>query len=299
MGLILSCNSIASEISLQVLGSGGPIADDERASSGYVIRINGHARVLIDAGGGIFQRFGQAELKMEDLEFIGISHFHTDHSADFPALMKSAYFSSRKRQLYLAGPAAADSFPGLNDWLASLFAPSKGAYAYLSGYVDGSADPFPLSPIEVSIDAGRALDVVNIHSIEVKAWAVPHGPVPSLAFKIQLGDFVVVISGDQNLSDPGFVKFIKNVDLWVMPMAIPEGAGKVARNLHAQPSKIGEIAAAAGVKNLLLSHFMRRSLEQLSESVSLVKVAYEGRVILATDLDQWSLNKESDLTLIR
>ena len=45
---------------LQVLGSGGPIADDGRASSGYLLWKDGQARVLIDTGGGIFLRFGEA-----------------------------------------------------------------------------------------------------------------------------------------------------------------------------------------------------------------------------------------------
>ena len=33
---------------LQVLGSGGPEVNDDRASSGYLIWHNGHARVLVD-----------------------------------------------------------------------------------------------------------------------------------------------------------------------------------------------------------------------------------------------------------
>ena len=43
-----------SGVALQLLGSGGPISDDARASSGAIIWINGKARILIDAGGGNF-----------------------------------------------------------------------------------------------------------------------------------------------------------------------------------------------------------------------------------------------------
>jgi hypothetical protein len=39
----------SSGIALQLLGSGGPISDDARASSGAIVWINGHARILIDA----------------------------------------------------------------------------------------------------------------------------------------------------------------------------------------------------------------------------------------------------------
>ena len=47
-------------LAVQVLGSGGPVADSARASSGYLVWDHGRARVLIDAGGGTFQRFGAA-----------------------------------------------------------------------------------------------------------------------------------------------------------------------------------------------------------------------------------------------
>ena len=80
-------------VALQVLGSGGPIADDARASSAYLVWVDGKSRVLIDSGGGAFLRFGEAQANFSELEFIGLSHFHTDHSADFPALLKSGYLS--------------------------------------------------------------------------------------------------------------------------------------------------------------------------------------------------------------
>ena len=70
------------QVQLQVLGSGGPIADDARASSSYLVWVDGESRVLVDAGGGAFVRFGEAGAKFSELDIIAISHFHTDHSAD-------------------------------------------------------------------------------------------------------------------------------------------------------------------------------------------------------------------------
>jgi ribonuclease BN (tRNA processing enzyme) len=291
--LLFSTTVYSTEISIQVLGSGGPIADDARASSGYVIAIDGKGRILIDAGGGVFQRFGEAGLKMDDLTFVGLTHFHTDHSSDFPALMKSAYFGNKSSPLYIAGPATQGKFPGLNDWLSALFAPGKGAYAYLSGYIDEDADPFALLPVEVSLAPGKPAAVVGFESFAVTAMPIPHGPVPSLAYWIQIGDIKIVVSGDQNLSDPAFVEFVKNADLWLMPLPIPENAGRIARNLHALPSKIGAVAATAGVKALLLSHFMARSLADLDINVALVKKQFKGQLLLAEDLQQWSLGQKA------
>ena len=69
-------------VSLQILGSGGPVADDERSSSSYLVWIDGKSKILVDIGGGGFLRFGEAGAQMDDLEHIAISHFHADHSAD-------------------------------------------------------------------------------------------------------------------------------------------------------------------------------------------------------------------------
>ncbi|MFX9127707.1 MBL fold metallo-hydrolase, partial [Acinetobacter baumannii] len=64
----------------------------KRASSGYLIWRDGKARVLVDAGGGVALRFGEAGATMTDLDAILFTHLHVDHSGDFPALVKSSFF---------------------------------------------------------------------------------------------------------------------------------------------------------------------------------------------------------------
>src|SRR5210317_86215 len=119
----------AGPLAVQVLGSGGPIADDGRSSTAYLVWIDGAARILVDAGGGAFLRFGEAGARFDDLDFIGLSHFHTDHSADLPALLKSGFFSKRTRPLPIAGPGGAGPFPGLQGFLAAMLDDERGAYA--------------------------------------------------------------------------------------------------------------------------------------------------------------------------
>ena len=274
-------------IVLQVLGSGGPIADDARASSGYIVWVNGKSKILIDTGGGTFLRFGEAAANFIDLDFIGISHFHTDHSADLPALLKSGFFSQRERSLKIAGPDGGDSFPGLESYLQYLLDQEAGAYGYLSGYLDGTGGLAKLRPTEVSRDSTGPVTVMgdDQSDIQIEALHVPHGIVPALAYRVRVGDTVIVFSGDQNGDEPRFVEFAKNASILVMHMPIPEGAGGVARRLHTPPGLIANIANQSGVKTLLLSHFMARSLQNLESDVQLIRSRYKGNVILANDLD--------------
>jgi len=296
--LIASCSAVAcadtvsqcpppTGVALQVLGSGGPIADDRRASSGYVVWVDGRSRFLIDAGGGTFLRFGEAGARFSDLDFIGVSHFHTDHSADFPALLKSGYFSGRERALTVAGPDAGGPFPGLRAFLASMLDPGHGAYGYLSGYLDGSGGLVKIEAIEVSSDESRSVSVFDdIDSkSRVQAMHVPHGIVPAIAYRVDIGGAAIVFSSDQNGSDSGFVEFAKDATLLVMHMPIPEGATGGALQLHARPTVIADIASKSAARRLVLSHFMARSLNNLEENVEIVAAGYDGPISVAKDLD--------------
>ena len=271
-------------VALQVLGSGGPIADDGRASAGYILWVDGQSKFLIDAGGGTFLRFGEAAASFNQLDFIGISHFHTDHSADFPALMKSGYFSKRDRSLNIAGPDGNDNFPGLESYLRHMLDDEEGAYGYLSGYLDGTGGLPLLVRTEVSGPGVFSISGDESSQIQVDAMHVPHGIVPALAFRIRIGKLIIVFSSDQNGSDAGFVDFAKDASALVMHMPIPEGAQGVALKLHAPPSLIAKIANQSEAKTLLLSHFMARSHQQLDSNVQLIRSNFKGNVVVAKDL---------------
>jgi hypothetical protein len=129
---------------LKVLGSGGQITDDQRASSEEVIWINGKSAILIDAGGGIFLRFGQAGTRLEDLKLIALSHFHIDHVSDLTAILKGGYFLNDKKDIDLVGPESGGAFPSMTEYLSDLLKKEHGAYSYLNGLynaIDGLVKP--------------------------------------------------------------------------------------------------------------------------------------------------------------
>ena len=272
---------------LQVLGSGGPIADDGRASSGYLVWIDGRSRFLIDTGGGIFLRFGEAGARFADINHIAISHFHTDHSTDLSALLKSGYFSNRKRKLTVSGPAAGGGYPGTDDFLKRLLDQENGVYAYLAGYLDGSAGLFKLEPIEVDPKRREASRVYtdSMTGIEIDALGVPHGPVPALSYRVKIGEQSIVFAGDHNGSSDAFIEFARGTDMLVMHMPVPEDISGVGRKLHAPPSVIGKIAAETGTGKLVLSHFMARSLVNREENLEHIRSRFSGKLVSAVDLD--------------
>src|SRR6202020_3635530 len=87
----------ATGLAVQVLGSGGPEMQDKRASTSFLIWDCGKARVIVDAGGGSALRFGESGAQISQLDVFLFSHFHIDHSGDFPALVFSSWFGDRTR----------------------------------------------------------------------------------------------------------------------------------------------------------------------------------------------------------
>jgi ribonuclease BN (tRNA processing enzyme) len=272
-------------IEVQVLGSGGPELQDKRASTSYLIWRNGKARILVDAGGGSALRFGQSGARMQDLDVILLSHLHIDHTADLPALIKSSYFEERTGELALFGPAGNAEFPATTAFIADLFDPAHGAYRYLGDFLRGREGGYPLRAQDLKLRSGEIRRVFD-HDAEVAfATTVVHGDVPALAWRVEIDNRRYVFSGDGNGENGNLQRLARGADVFIAHNAVPEGVTGALRALHMPPSVIGQIAAAADVRQLVLSHRMLRTLGHEAETRSAIARSYAGPIAFADDLD--------------
>ena len=282
-----SCGSQG--VAVQVLGSGGPELQDKRASSSYLVWESGQPRILIDAGGGSALRFGESAAQMSKLDVILFTHFHVDHSGDFAALIKSSWFEDRKRPLPIYGPPGNDFMPSTTEFVPDLFGDKHGAYRYLSELlVPGQGGSYLMQPHNV---VASSTPVAVFHSGDLSASAVRviHGPVPALAWRVEIGGKVIVFSGDTNGEGEGLIRLAKNADLFIAHNAVPEGVVGIERRLHMPPSVIGQIAEDANVKRLVLSHRMLRTLGKEDQTESEIRKRYSGPLAFANDLDCFPL----------
>jgi ribonuclease BN (tRNA processing enzyme) len=274
----------AQGVAAQVLGSGGPELQDKRAMSSYLIWENGQARVLVDAGGGSALRFGESGANMSQLDVILFTHLHVDHSADFPALIKSSWFEDRKTALPIYGPPGNDYFPDTKEFVSEFFS-DRGVYRYLSELlVSGEQGSYKMQPHDV-IAKSTPIAAFQHGDMAASAVRVIHGGVPALAWRVEVAGKVIVFSGDTNGAGEGLVRLASNADLFIAHNAVPEGATGIERRLHMPPSVIGQIAADAHVKNLVLSHRMLRTLGKEDQTLSEIRKRYAGPVTFANDLD--------------
>jgi ribonuclease BN (tRNA processing enzyme) len=285
---IASCG--ARGVAVQVLGSGGPEVQDRRASSSYLVWEEGRARVLIDSGGGSALRFGESGATVTSLDVVLLTHLHVDHTADLAALIKSSFFEGRVRELPLNGPAGNDAFPSTTEFIRTLFDERRGAYRYLSSFVDTAApDPYWLHAHDLQLTESEIRQVYARGGLRVLATHVIHGGVPAMAFRVELDGVSAAFSGDTNGDNGNLERLAHDVDLLIAHNAVPEGATGVERALHMPPSVIGRIAKTANVRRLVLSHRMLRTLGREAETERIIRGIFNGPISFADDLSCYPL----------
>ena len=284
------CND--NRVQLQVLGSGGPELTDRRASSSYLIWVNNQALVLIDSGAGSSLNFEKSGAKFEDLEAVVFTHLHVDHGADFPAFIKASFFTSRDRDLLVYGPTGNELMPATSEFVEKLLG-DQGAFRYLNNYVNRSEESeYYLQTVDVPLDSQKVKIYQLTKDLSLSAISVHHGPIPAVAWRVNIFDCSITFSGDMNNSYQSLSLLAEDTDILVMSNAIPESAEGIATRLHMHPSEIGKIASNAGAKKVVLSHRMMRTLGKEQETKNYIKQFYSGPIVFADDLDLFTLKPQ-------
>lgn len=275
-------------LAVTVLGRSGPFTDPRRASSGYVVWIDGVARLLVDAGGGTFERLARAGVDAAGLDAVLLTHTHIDHSGDLPPIVFSAFMQGRVRPLRIVGPSGRGRHPGCARFCELLFGPD-GAWSYLHTF-----DGFGVEAVEVP-EASATPQPVDVGTIAaggpagpgpapaVTAVGVVHGMMPAVAFRVEHAGHSIVVSGDVEEGRPALVSLARSCDILVHDQSLPR-RDMPHGHLHPPPEETGANAAAAGARALVVTHFMPPACDQLDEVVRRVAARFGGQVEVADDL---------------
>ena len=246
------------------------------------------SKVLKDFGGGASLRFEEVSAKIEDLDVILLTHLHVDHTADLPALLKSSFFTRASGKLHVFGPDSNNFMPSTETFIERLFEENKGAWQYLGNHLDGSAR---LQLKAHNIDESKKENIIYTKGeVSISAISVHHGPIPVIAYRVNVAEKSITFSGDMSGSYRTLEKLAKNTDILVAHNAVPKGSTGVAAQLHMTPLIIGEIAQTAKVKSLVLSHRMLRTLGKEKETKNEIRKNYQGKIKYANDKDMYKVN---------
>jgi ribonuclease BN (tRNA processing enzyme) len=279
----------AQPMRLVLLGTaGGPRPRKTRSAPAQAIVIGDRAYV-IDCGDGVARQLALANIPLDSLRGVFITHQHSDHTADYGNLLLLAWTAGLRTRVDCFGPAPLARMTRL----------------YLEM---NSAD------IDMRIkDEGRVAlqPLVHVHEIEkrgaifeddlvrVSATLVDHPPVvPSFAYRFDSASGSVVISGDTRYSE-NLIALAKGADVLVHEVMLVEGVERLVSNVrnasdlkrsiiahHTSAEDVGRVAAAARVKKLVLSHFVPAEDAELPERawIEPIRRHYDGPIIVGTDL---------------
>jgi len=268
---------------------GGPrVGEAGRSNPSTLILIN-DVPYLVDCGYGASRQLVSAGVALNRLRYIFITHHHSDHNLDFGPLLYNAWITGIPARIEAYGP------PGLRKMAADFF-------NYLKFDIDtrmvdeGRPDPHKLVTVHEFAKPGV---VLTNDQVKVSSCRVRHPPITqAYAYRFDAKDRSIVISGDTAYA-PELAEFAKGADVLVHEVMYLPGIDALVSRLpnakrlrehlmtaHTSPEQVGKIAAQAGVKTLVLSHFVPGddasiTDEQWSEDI---RKNFKGRVIVGKDL---------------
>jgi ribonuclease BN (tRNA processing enzyme) len=277
-------------LDLLVLGSGGPGATG-RASSSYLLDLDGNARILVDAGPGSFARLGEAKASMTSVDIVLLTHLHIDHAGELPGLFKARALSSSGPIVFnVWGPDGSAShpagayFPSTTQFLQLLFGP-KGAFAYLKDF----SAPMSIHAHDIATQLSAHAQPRVIYqegALAIMAIAGHHGDAPAVIYRVDCAGRSVTFSGDIDASGLEDLRTIaKGSDLLVFNSVVldPPASPAILYTLHTPPQAIGVLAKLAGVHALLLSHLSPATDEMHDTVLQSIRRNFAGPVTFAQD----------------
>lgn len=316
--------------SVTLLGTaGGPQVLAVRHGISTALVVNGKTYV-VDCGLGAASQYVRAGLSIPSLAGIFLTHLHADHTVDyfsFPliALMTGGRGGpvSRPVSVYGPGPAGEKSLvaaaPGPVPGTSAMTNLATKEFAASSTFFMAEhipADPTALVRVHDVLPpsgAGASLSnpapttmapftVMETDDVKVSAICVPHGAVyPAYAYRFDTDHGSVVFSGD-TAPTPNIPRLAHQADLLLheaLDLAAMEKAGlspaaiQHMRETHTDVTRLGQIAAEAGVKALVATHLAPADPAAVPDAVwrrslrdSARRADYRGKMILGMDLMQ-------------
>ncbi|GAA0440278.1 MBL fold metallo-hydrolase [Lentibacillus halophilus] len=271
---------------ITMLGTGSPRPDLERSGPAQVLHINGMP-ILIDCGEGTTAQLLKANIPPENVNVLMFTHLHSDHFFGYGQFLLGGWGRGR-RELTVVGPKGIKEF---HETVINMF---KDDIAYRvslgrpeNGVLDVNIIEFD-EPGEVSVDIPAKVSIDEmVHN------------VPTFGFRFEMDNNVIVFSGD-TAPTPNIVNLAQGADILVQDGCLaktgiyrnttdPELL-KIWENLqkeHCTPGQAGDIAQEAGVKKLVMTHFLPNVIpEEVKEEA---EEQFDGESIVGEDLMEISV----------
>ena len=242
-----------------VLGSCGAWPEPGRACAGLLVEQAGF-RLVLDLGYGTLSRLllELGSVSGDGLDAIVITHRHPDHCLDLHGLLRARWFGHRGAPaIPLCCP------PDVVERLVELEDGDRSAIDATFRWGPLPADPFQLGPFRML------------------SMPLPHH-VPNVGVRLESQEGTIVYTGDTGL-DPRLSELARNADLLIIDATTrdQQPGSAPADELNLRDVEAGRVAAEAGARRLLLTHFWPGNDREASRRAA--ASAYRGPILLAEE----------------
>ncbi|HET7286273.1 MAG TPA: MBL fold metallo-hydrolase [Pyrinomonadaceae bacterium] len=268
---------------------GGPRVGEAGRSNPATLLVINDVPYLIDCGYGVTKQLITAGIALDRLRYIFITHHHSDHNLEFGPLIYNTWITGLPAQIDAYGP------PGLTRMAQQFFDYQK--FDIDVRIVDeGRTDPRKLVTTHEISKPGVVLTNTDV---KVSMCVVRHPPIKeAYAYRFDAKDRSVVISGDTAYA-PELAEFAKGADVLVHEVMYLPGIEALLKRLpnakrlrehlmaaHTLPEDVGKIAAQAGVKTLVLTHFVPGDDASITDEQwsADVRKHFKGQIVVGRDL---------------
>jgi ribonuclease BN (tRNA processing enzyme) len=284
--------------------AGGPEGEADRAQPANVLQV-GNDLYLVDAGDGAVGQLKKAGFRLPQVKGLFISHNHFDHTGGVLALL------GLRMQLIVGDTLAIYGPPGTKSLIDGLLAGMEASRVAAYG-MPGRSWQANVEVMELTGDSVVELPGVTVRAAENTHFKIPENAgeaekAKALSFRFDLENRSIVYTGDTGPSE-AVEKLARNADLLVSEMmdipAVLEIIRKVNPNMpqqqlagiewhfrahHLLPSQVGELAAGAGVKKVVVTHMVPNinTAAMTEHYKSEIAQHFHGEIGIANDLDRF------------
>ncbi|MCB0165062.1 MAG: MBL fold metallo-hydrolase [Anaerolineae bacterium] len=272
---------------ITTLGTGTPILDPERPATTAILIEFGSQKVLFDTGRGVTTQLLKREVHPAEIDAVFITHHHYDHICDLGEFLLTAWHNGRQQPINVFGP------PGTAAIVEALFNQVYARDILFALFTE--PETLDISHLVRVFDATPGL-VVHQPQMRVYAQYINHGNSlglsqtewPCLAYRLETGEAVICIGGD-TVACEGLAQMAKDADVLLLSCYLADqevkrlGMAALAEHIIASSGQVGKIAAQAGAKRLILTHFRKKSAELMASLLEDVRRDFSGPIDMAVD----------------
>ena len=225
-------------VKFTVLGSGTAIQFQKRASASYLVEF-GNCKILLDCGFNVVTRLEEYGVKLDEIDYIFISHKHPDHFMGIIHIL----FALKNPIYFRESPITIFGFQGLQEYINKF-------KNILGKWIE------PL--IDINYYENNKLQFENF-SAEI--FKVSHSPESS-GIKLLINDKILVYTGDTDYTE-SLKNFITNSHLLIIDCGSSQ-PNKLKGHLSLQ--EIIFLTQDANISKVLLTHFYPQSYHNVTST---------------------------------